>query len=286
VSPIPIPVGAWQMNKVVWFGAPRVGVARALVDIPEGATFLNLRVIDGWISVRNFATATPPVADFLGGISIVRLGAGPTEGNPQIENRGTTPMFDIVAGAAAVNFWIRKALFGMPVSISPLIRQAVGTTVTIQYGDASQLGQNIIDCPVGATYAITDARIQVGRAQTALLGTYNKVLSSVPKYVTRPTAPTAPAIASEPVPFPFMVLRHDGAVPHVQTLPLIVGGFTAMGVVVDSDGNEVIVKDVTGGGGVTVSPTAPDTIDGGAGPVAVVGALRLVSDGVSNWMTV
>src|SRR5262245_21393670 len=61
-----IPPGNWPMKDVVWagFGPRKDGARRTKVEILDGATFSDLRMIGGQITVVNKATSISPVSDF------------------------------------------------------------------------------------------------------------------------------------------------------------------------------------------------------------------------------
>jgi hypothetical protein len=298
LSPITIPVGKWDMHDVIWTGVFRdTGIPsfNSIVTVPEGATFNRLRYIAGPITVRNMATSTPPISDIVGGEGdAISIGFGlPGAGEvPRIENLGTAPFVD-VSGIGPGQF-AGALLFGAiggGVSVSPVFRNdgpgAFRVGVGIELDDDMLGGSGpgaYLLLRVLPPAAIGQQRVFSGHIDRTL---YSFFFSN---YGLNPMTPMPPA-AAPIAPRHNEVLRLDPtAGPIAQVLPDICGQthFDSPRLHLDSRGMTVIVKNMAAVNDVTIAPFGKQTIDGGAGPVAIgpKGAGVFVSDGVSDWMRI
>lgn len=294
VSPIPIPVGIWNMKGVTWTGILRPGAAPAgfnsLVELSEGVRFTLLRSFVGPITVINRATATSPIAD-IGGDDAVNANFSTTEpGIPVFINLGTVPLFFINIPPGPPSVFLGIAEVGGASSTSPVFGFTGGGTFF--YFAGIRLDDDMFGGPGPAVviYRRVFFAAEIGQQDVAF-GVFlvRAYAGSAASYGLNPDTPAPPAIAPVLPSFINEVIRLDssgGAI--AQVLPDIKApGFTP-GFRGDTRGQTVIVKELSGSPGVTVAPFAGQTIDGGAGAVVVAAgaAAMFVSDGVSNWMQI
>ena len=284
--------GAWPMKDVLWAGfAPRTGVDtfRAEVEIEEGATFTDLRMFGGSITVRNQATSTSPVSDFGPGQNHVHIGLN--GGTVELVNTGAAPMFDL--GGNDATFVIQNCLFGVR-STTELVAHD-GGACRLQFLGLSLAGENLVKSAAGATVRATVvssatavAARQTSTTEASVLFQYTPV-ARIQRQVLPENGPAA--VVHVPIGIPNAVVQCDGSLAFSQTLPKIIGGFLipqSGGKPGYTGGQEIVVAEVKGGSNLSVKPSAGDTIDGDsvAVPIAAHGSRTFISDGISNWITI
>jgi hypothetical protein len=314
-SPCRIPPqgNPYPMKDVVWaglgprvdrpVGLPPVSVIRSMVEIQEGATFSDLRMIGGQITIVNTATSTSPVSDFgptdlsTGHTNHLQIGLRDDCGNTQIVNYGSAPMFDL--GGNTAFFFVQNCLFGMPIpgdlrSVNPLIRQTGASKLTINLMGQNQTGENVVRSEAGATvmFGILSDAAQVAAKQD--LGNITFAPTARIQRQVVPLAPLPPVSTQAQsdgltLTKPTFLIRCDGRIGFTQVLPKIRGGFTVgnSSIPLYTGGQEVVVAEVVGGLNLTVGPSVGDTIDGYTGLVYIGahGSRTFLSDGYSNWIT-
>src|SRR4029077_19920314 len=146
-------------------------------NILSGAQFTNLRMIGGQITIVNKVTSSfpSPVSDFANG-DHVQIGLRDECGNTQIVNEGYVPMFDLKSNSAI--FFVQNSLLGMPMGapIHPLIRQQVGSVLTLNLLGQNQTGPNLVLSEAGASalFGALSSAAQVARDQTSITGSGGK----------------------------------------------------------------------------------------------------------------
>jgi hypothetical protein len=307
-----IPAGVWDMTQteLVGFVTGALGAGPS-VTVADGASFTNLRKVGGELTIVNANTVNAPVviAAAAGAAAVFEFGAGIFGDFPQLNNTGGAPFWDMSALAAGQQFLIRMA--GV----------ITGTAAAIQMG-ASQgtLSLSIFDCGriqagmiAGTDPAAICSVFLFGNSgqlcrQSAFAGTitYGRPnsftgLPGWPRFWMFPASVSQGAIVPSAVPFVANTglgmgacLRFNTTAGNIaQPLPTIraaapaIGSFSTTDGVIESTGLVVIVKNEVGANAVNVSPAGADTINGGAGAVAVAqGAAKMfISDGVSNWIS-
>ncbi len=294
-------------------------VPRTFVMIESGTQFSNLRMIGGQLTIVNKATAPDPspVSDFFDGENHVHIGMRDDCGNSQFVNAGNVPMFDV--GPNLVIFWVQNCLLGMDVpgvfalgqlpykgilSKYPLIRQSAGSHLALNLLGQNQTGPNLVLSEKGAevTFIALSSAAQIAVDQSVTLNSGGTTRFEAQGRIQRsvlplpPLPPTKVSLPTKTIPFdkPNVLIRCDGngtsGTGFTQNLPAIVGGFTIgqTSIPLYSGGQEVAIAEVMGGTGLEVSPAAGDTIDGStaAKSIGKFGSRTLISDGVSNWITI
>jgi hypothetical protein len=295
-----IPAGQWPMKDVMWAGfGPRPSVPRTTVHILSGATFTNLRMIGGQITIVNQAKspAPSPISDF-GNRDHLQIGLRDDCGNTQIVNSSDVPMFDL--GIQSALFFVQNCLFGMPTADTPnpkpLIRHTGNQSLlTLNLLGQNQTGPNVVRSEDGASviFGALSGSAQVAVEQNSILdngGSYDFGPQGRIQRRVIPLATLPPATESQTSNVPNALFRCDGTVAFTQVLPGITDGFTIGNgnVKLYTGGQEVVVAEVVGGAKLRVRPAPGNTIDGGTGAVHIGrhGSRTFISDGVSNWITI
>ena len=297
-----IPPGTWPMTDVMWAGfGPRPGAPRTRVDILSGARFTNLRMIGGQITVvgkvREAEGGVPPVSDFTEPDQ-VHIGFRDDCGGPHIANQGDVPIFDI--DNQGIFFFIQNALFGVSSlqvdSTTPLIRfRGDQKRLTLNLLGLNQTGPRLVETTGTATvlFGAVSSAAQVAFDQTSVSGSnYRFGPQGRIQRLVIPRPPQPPAIATQTLNTPNVLLRCDGGAAFTQELPSISNGFTIAGnpnnAKLYTGGQEVVIAEVAGGTRLRVCPAVGDTIDGYTGAVRIGphGSRTFASDGLSNWITI
>lgn len=318
-TPCIIPAGTWDMKNVEWTGFLKTTVPSAnaisLGGAPSGGDVIlpNLLSMGGAINpIVNLNTVSAPIVLPAQAITAMEIGEGFTGDFPQISNTGPAPFFDLSALGAGQVFLLRMqgSISGAAAAIQ--MGNSPGTFQISLYDSARIQAGMVAGTNAAALFNIFYFGVsgQIGR-MSAFAGTFN---------FGRPDSFTGgagwarfwmfPAAANQVNPAPSAVafttstglgmstcLRFNTTAGDIaQTLPLIraaapaIGSFSTTPGVLESTGLMVIIKNETGANNVNVSPngTTPDTIDGGAGAVAVPagGSRMFISNGVSNWSVV
>jgi hypothetical protein len=307
-----IPPGdsAYDMRDVSWAGlGPLTGRPRSKVVIADGAQFRNLRMIGGQITIINRATTISPVSDFgtpPNSISQVQIGMRDDCGSTHIVNQGTRPLFEV--GTNRVFFFLENCLFGVTilgdVSTSPLIHvSGANNQLTLNLFGQTNLGENVVHAEGNAQVLIgafgLGAQV-AARQETITNPDHNPSGSGVlrisgPGRIQRQIFPplTQPAVSESGqlanLGLPNALIRCDGRMSTVLSLPRIVGEFTVVpgNGALYTGGQELIFSEVMGGSRLSVKPAPGDTIDGREVRVKIGrrGSRTFVSDGESNWIT-
>jgi hypothetical protein len=305
---IPAAGSPHEMKDVSWAGfGPRSGSPRSVVEISDGATFTNLRMIGGQIAIISKATTVSPISDFPEGpVTQVQIGMRDDCGATHFVNQGAAPLFDVKS--SRVFFFLQNCLFGVTalglVSTSPLIHvNGSGNQLNLNLLGQTNVGENVVRAEGGAVVlmAAFSLAAQVGAIQTQISNPPNApqgggvLRISPPGRIQReiiPPPPQSPAVgplAPDQLGLLNALIRCDGRVLNVQTLPKILGGFNIFpgNVAMYTGGQELIIAEVAGGSQLSVSPFLGDTIDGREGLVRIGrhGSRTFVSDGNRNWIT-
>jgi hypothetical protein len=191
---------------------------------------------------------------------------------------------------------------------NPLIHQSAGSILTLNLLGQNQTGPNVVSSDPGVPGVSAAPVVLFGALSSAAQVAYDQSKSGLfapdPSSVgttqfgpqgriqrdVLPLHPDPPITASLPFNKPNVLILCDGRTVFTQKLPKIAGGFTVGGTQIPlySGGQEVVIAEVMGGTGLTVSPATGDKIDGQPGPVTIAknGSRTLISDGVSNWITI
>jgi hypothetical protein len=282
VSPAVIPGNSfvdYDMTDVIWKG--HNNSPGTSVDLAVNATFTGLRNFFGNLTVRNLNTVVSPVADFAA-FDLVNFDGGNCECAA-----GAVPFFDLTtAGAGFVVFqYTNGGGIGLnPVGGVPVVDLAVaGLTLfnNIEHGGPQR---NSIEGPVGSVsfHQVTAIGGVLG-PQPAFLGTTSIfVTHPSPQRNVVPGPGSTPYTSADTVDVGDVALGDTSGGAFALTLDTLPGAsFNAQGIL-------TIVKETSGSAGLTVAPGGANTIDGGAGALAVPagGAVGLIPDGVSNWIQV
>lgn len=311
VSPVVIPAGAWDMTDTEWAGFVGIGTASGVVvTISDGASFPNLRKIGGELTVTNLNTVSAPVVAPAAGMFFEIGGASPQGLFPIINNTGGAPFIDLT-GLGAGAFCVLRLQGGIQGTAPAIQLGALGAGVRLIIGlfEASFVNKDMIAGTVagqivrvvwaGGGFSIQTTFAGVIDRGQASVGTFQGWPGLDRKYF-KPDPGSAPSAAAfTPATGLGMntALRFDTTAGDVaQLLPRIrnagaaIGSATSTVGILDSTSAVVIVKNQLGANNVNVSPdpATPDTIEGGAGPVAVPpgGSRTFMSDGISNWIIV
>lgn len=279
MSPVTIPAGGpYDMTDVTWRGQDD-GFVTA-VDLDEGATFTRLRTFDRNLDVRTLALITSPCSDLVNG-DIVRVTGG---SNLQSFALAGAPFYDAAGlgpGDVVVFTLFEAAILGSGGSGPVISFPTAGSFAFIFCEGVATVLPVQISGGVGALLQIANSSMMnIPNVFPNWAGTVLDPRLDVPmSLLPQPYLGAPSAVAIAPV-FLSRWLRLDasgGAI--AQTLPTIDpgGGFTAAGCFV------LVTEE--GGGVVTLSPAAGETIGGSAAAVNVPanGGLLLIGDGVSNW---
>ena len=317
VTPCVIPPGVWDMTNVEWFGEISSASLAVAVTISDGASFTNWHKASGKLVITNLNTVTAPVIVAPVGATarfLFELGRSPLGDLPQIVNSGAAPFFDCTALTAGQSFQLRME------------SQISGTSPAIQFGASpGQLnlalyesrifagmiaGTNpaaVMTCALfwgtsligrQATWAGTIRRGQPNLAPQAIGGGLTPFVRTLmfPAPVNQLPAPPSP-VALTPATGSGMNVTYRlnaaaGAI--AQVLPLIRAAAPPIGAplqvpgVINSEGMIVIIREFSGVNGVSLTPAAGETIEGGPGPLLVPpgGSRILQSDGISDWRVI
>jgi len=312
-TPCVVPAGTWDMTQVEWFGyvgpnAPGAAVAVSIGGAPSGGDVIlpNLRKIGGEINVTNNNTVSAPVVVPATGCNF-ELGLGPAGDYPGIINSGAAPFFDCSALGAGQIFLLRLqgALSGTVRAIemgnsAGVCRLTVNDTSRVAAGMVA--GSN-----AGARLDIFYASGQVNRmaafSGTITYGAQSTFTGQNPflRLWSFPASANQAAAAPSTVAFTTgtglgfsTCLRFDTTAGNIaQTLPQIranvaIGSIAVTAGALESTGMFIVIKNQLGANAVNLSPAGGETIEGGAGPLAVPagGSRILMSDGISNWIVI
>ena len=315
VTPCVVPPGTWDMTEVEWFGDPLP--ASVAVSVSDGASLPNLRKMGGFITVTNHNNTTAPVViPNTVATTIFNLGRGLICGDfCQIVQAGSAPFFDCSALLANDQFLLR------------VNAQVSGTSPFIQFGNSpGKLALALYESRIWAgmiagtnAAAIMNVAQEWGAStltrQDAWAGTINRGspnalysasagLGGTPFVRTLPfpapvnqvaAAPSTAALTQATGLGMNSTLRLDATAGIIsQPLPLIratspaIGATTVVAGVLDSTGMIIIVREFSGVNGVSLTPAAGNTIEGGAGPLVVPagGSRILQSDGIADWRVI
>jgi hypothetical protein len=316
---ITIPAGVWDMTDTEWFATGNATAAQQgvfiNVSLADGAQFTNLIKIGGTLRVFNnnvgqAAIVLTPATTF------VVMDIGMAE---------TGPGFPVISSSAGGAFIDASQLPANAVVAVRLQGQLLGTSAFIDFGNsAARLDMVVFDFALvasgvlrsgpnaslfiiygGAGTVVRQANWQGpffpsdmyrllfggtgGPVDLPLLRT--QILPRPNKQVQ--TAPSAVPFAGIDL-IPNTTWRFDTTAGNIaQTLPAVRanpanGSTSVAGGAMEGTGTILIVKNSVGANAVNLTPNGTDTIDGGAGPLAVPagGARILQSDGISNWIVV
>ena len=318
-SPLVIPPGIWDMKDTEWFGFTKTDPpladpsGRIVVEIADGATFLNLHAMGGELLINNLNTMVAAIVVPPDG-SLLKIGTSAQGVYPVINNLGSAPFVDAsgLTGTAVFALCLQGSIVGE----SPAIQMGAvaGTRLVLNLFDMASISSGMI---AASNPAISANLYQTPAASFGRQPTFaGTITAGTPTtgiglgltrffyspYAGSPPMPTVPSqVDITPAAGLGMnaVLRLDTTFSNVtQTLPLIRADAPPINAspndpgIIDSTGLVVIVKNEVGGNVVEVRPDTseapPDTLEGTPGPYNVPqgAALIFMSDGVSNWIVV
>lgn len=283
IAPITIPAGTYDMQGVRWVGEKEYGalgtVDQVVINIAEQCVLNHLRDFYGPMIVNNQATTQPPCQDMSDNDIITLRGGVIINSENAISFYCTT---NLGAGDYLFVDMDRQCAIGM-LDENPVFEiDNVGTQVLFRLGEGCVIGPNSLDHPIGSTFEFDYRGIfsQVYLEQTNALGTLLDTSHQRHRYdITAQTSQYEADIGE------LVRCNANGGTFQVDLPPISTAG-------VPSDerthGGWVVIKEIDGTNPITVDCDAADTIDGAAGPVTCPpgGSLILVSDGVSDWMTI
>lgn len=312
-TPCVIPAGTWDMTQVEWFGYVGPNAPGAVVNVsigggPSGGDVVlpNLRKIGGEINVTNNNAVNAPVVVPATGCNF-ELGLGPMGDFPSIINNGAAPFFDCSGMNAGQVFLLR--LQGSLQGAVRAVEMGNSTGVCrLTVNDTARVAAGMIaGSNAGARLDIFYASGQVNR-MAAFSGTITYGGQSTftgqnpflrwwmfPASANQAAAPPSTAAFTTVTGLGMSTcLRFDTTAGNIaQTLPQIranvaIGSISVTAGALESTGLIVIIKNQLGANVVNLSPAAGETIEGGAGPLAVPagGSRILMSDGISNWIVI
>lgn len=283
-----------------------VGNVPMRVTLADGCTFTNLFQIGGYMLLTNLNTTKAVVTVPANTGLLFTLGSGPQNNYPQIANNGGQPFFDLTAAGVFALIRMQGTITGT----HPAIDLGAGAgPLQFSLYDSSRVTANMI---LGSNAAAVVRRFEFGNSHTFgqqpnFAGTigngapqtnFQQGSSPVSRVWLVPAAVGAAAIvpltAATPIGPGSVNIYNTTAGDIAQTLPKIRNAAPATGGQGQTDGTNytggqtLMIKNLIGANNVNVSPEAGDTIDGGAGPVAVAAGqcVSFLSDGVNNWLIV
>jgi hypothetical protein len=317
-SPIVLPTGSFDMTDTEWIGARPPNDSSVQVTISDGTSLPNLYQLGSDLTITNLNATTAPVVIPAGASVTIEIGFSPSGAYTQLVNNGAAPFFDCSAGGAGFFAFFRVQ--GRFSGTSPMVSfgaaaptSALGNAGIILL-DNAQIYSNM--------FAGTNGAQMLTLLYAGTTATFGNIASSVfagtvvqpkpnggfgsPGFERQwliPAPPTVPSIAPlavvDGLGMGTLLRFNTTAAAIAQTLPKIKSASTTSGVnpastpgitdgVLISTGIPVTVKNQVGANDVNVSPTAGDTIEGSATPVAVPpgGSTTFVSDGQSNWIII
>lgn len=294
--------GAYDFTEVTFAGLG----AGVRVDFADGATVDRLFRFENFIDVRNQNTLVPLCVvpnDALGIFIECNDNAG-----VETINGGTQPFYDVATNS--VGFLSLRLFLGSRIGFGANGVVFGGTNVGDGFQLNSFLGAQIFDGnPVqpplggsgrpnmiqGAVGSLMSIQVENTKSIGITAGAAGTVFPSWLGTIFNPQI-TEPAAMS---PNPFQAAAATASVtallgeslrldvsggPIAQELPSISGAFFDLA----APGGFLVVVEVTGTTGLTITPAAGDTIRGAATALAVPGGggILLQSDGLSNWEVV
>jgi hypothetical protein len=288
VSPAVIPAGAYDLTNCPLSGMPGAG---AQVQFADGTSAIGIRWVTGKIKLDNMNTA--------GALETLPAGThGITVDDSSVIQTGSglaSTFFDTSASSFVICYLRNGSILGFSADGPIFTGTAAAAFLAFRVFDA-----NPINAPLGGSHRPNMIQGAVGSLMilqienTIGMGTTSNAAGTVfPSWqgTILPVQFTEPAFL---VPNPFQApssaasvtaalgqaLRLDASGgPIAQTLPAISGASRALA---NPGGFLAVVE--TGGGVVTLSPDAGDTINGVASLILPSnGGVLLMSDGLSNW---
>lgn len=277
-SAIAIPAGGpYDMTDTEWFVPQNEPFGATMtITVTEGATFTGLRTFTGPMSVVNAATATIPNTD-LGNGDLITI-----QDQADITSTGGIAFFagsGLVSGDLIIVIWTESGSLGFSGSGTVIDLPVAGTTAFAFLGRGSGPNPDTLGAAVGAVWSlnISSTSAFFGRSQVGILGLLLFQISDRWQ-LDQPAVKTSAGTI-----FNNDYNRADvsgGA--FALTLESVSGAFAS------TRGKWMVVRETSGTVGLTLVPSGGDTVNGGAGPLAVPagGSVLLQSDGVSNWESV
>ncbi len=285
----PVAVGGAGGQLVSFGGAPSGG------DVQ----FKNWRKAGSEIALKNLNVTLPANVIPVGG-AIFEWGTGYTGDFPQLFNDGSAPMWDASALQSGQSFTLRlNGVIGVTSAGSGSPAIALGASpgaINLTLTGATRFTANMIS---GSSTSATINASYIGSAtqftrQTNFAGQYAPTvdfsrISMVP--VALLGAAPIPSTVALTLVVNSLNSYNTTAGNIAQTLPAIKNASPPIGTgagALNTTGMPIMIKNLVGGNAVNVSPAASNTIDGGAGPVAVAAGKvgYFISDGVSNWIQI
>ena len=274
-SPATIPAGAYNMTNVTWEGTDKV----VQVAIADGASFTKLRMFAGPLAIVNNNATTAACSDLANGdvivvrdtgLSTVDAGAAFYDGTALAPGQTVTAYFVEAANVGAND---DGPVFSFP---SP------GTQLNFSM-DGDSFIANPLAFVGGGTSTLqvkTDGMVQVPTVFTNWTGIIGEPALNVPaSLVPRPYLAAASAAAFSGSFGQWLRFNASGA-PIAETLPSINAAPNS----ISGPGCFLFVTE-QGGGTLTITPAAGDTLQGSAAAHTVPpnGGTLLCSDGKSDW---
>ena len=255
------------MSGVIWASFPNTITD---VEIPEGASFTQLRTFTERIQV-SFTGTTPPIADF--GAAPPNIDLLTIDNGANVIAQGAGPMFDIGA-SSQINLGNQAGLLH---GTHAVVNLSGGTTSLFVQGAESVLSSGAISGSVGTVLALslaTSAPFVFVETQPAFLGTLN--LTNASRTFNFPTVVLTGNTVLTSVATAQMVLVNPTGGAFAVTLPVAAG----------LRGQTILFKNTTASANnVTITAAGGDNIDGSATAVLAAArfAFRVTSDGVNTW---
>jgi hypothetical protein len=278
----------WNISAV----APRDGVIRSKIIIPDGCNINGLPNFNGLVEVE-YQGSTPCVAasNFAspgGKGRFMAIGLRGDSSNPVMRCTGTGSFYDI--GANPVTVIVGPALLQIPaVATANLFEMGVGGALTLNLYAFALTGARLVKGPVGSTWnlrQITDSALW-SEDQPDFLGTFSLGMPGRDRRTIRPsTLPNVePVPSTVPITAPAMgdVCLLDPTAGDInQTMPNIVTGNSSQGTSLSSRGVDFTIVNVAGVNNVIATPVGGQTIVGSA--TVLPGASgRFLASSVSKW---
>jgi hypothetical protein len=281
-SPLTIPAGTYDMYNVAWQGLlhPGFDQGKSEVDISEGVVLTNLVEIRQ-LDITNKATSTPVVTLSNGDLIIITESADISSESPN-----SAPFFT-ASGLSASDFFTislsNNSSFGTRGTYSEIVdlgSAAIFSQFAID--GSSSILKNTIS---GSGSADLGYRLSPGSAiapQARFSGTINRQYGphNSPRYMYDPAPGASPRTGAATLQPRDGFVRADvsgGA--FALTLPSLPHATN------DNFGQPIKIQETSGTAGLTVKPSAGNTINGSSDAVSVPpkGSLSFISDGLSEW---
>jgi hypothetical protein len=270
VTPAPIPAGGpYDMTDVVWTGTAVSANSRNEVEIADGATFANLRRIEGFLDIDFQGTGGPALDDFVDDDGFILQQA-------LIACSGTAQFFEIGNGVNNVVFELfDEARIDLD-AVEVINIDGTGSLFIELNDDAILVGNTVLTAAAATLNIVYIGSGAQGEDQTSGAGTIVFVNEIRDRMDVSAIDAVSPGTA---------------LIDTVNRVDPTAGAFTMNlpAITPDLIGRRLIVKNASASANViTITPAGGDTVDGAATITIAVarGSVTLYADGVSNWESV